>query len=110
MFRAKLLALLEIIETWGLGNGTFLRQRYPRYQIGRDTYGWPRVFDSGEGATLKIGAFCSIAKGVKIMLGGEHHSEWVTTFPFPAFWPAAQRFGNHQTTKGDVIIIGCAYR
>jgi chloramphenicol O-acetyltransferase type B len=104
MIRAKLLALLEIVETLLQGDGTFLRQRYPRYQIGRGTYGWPRVIDSGEGATLQVGAFCSIAKGVKILLGGEHHTEWVTTYPFPALWPAARQITGHPKTKGDVII------
>ncbi|MBI5566776.1 MAG: CatB-related O-acetyltransferase [Chloroflexi bacterium] len=104
MLRAKLFALLEIIETWLLGNGSFLRQRYSRYPIGHGTYGWPRVIDAGEGATVRIGAFCSIAKGVKIMLGGEHHTEWVTTFPFSVLWPAARHIGGHPQTKGDVII------
>jgi acetyltransferase-like isoleucine patch superfamily enzyme len=104
MIRAKILALREIIETLLQGNGTFLRQRYRRYQIGRDTYGWPRVIDSGEGANLQIGAFCSIAKGVKILLGGEHHTEWATTYPFPALWPIAHPISGHPKTKGDVII------
>lgn len=104
MFRAKLFALLEIIETWLQGNGSHLHQRYARYPIGRGTYGWPRIVDAGEGATVSIGAFCSIAKGVKIMLGGEHHTEWVTTYPFSVLWPAARPIAGHPKTKGDVII------
>ena len=102
--RIILIKALEKIEHLVLGNGAGLSQRYPRYQIDRDTYGWPRVVDSGEGATLKIGAFCSIAKGVAIFLGGEHHTEWVTTFPFPALWRAARQIQGHPKTKGDIII------
>lgn len=102
--RKTWVALLEKYEQLVAGDGTWLRARYPRYAIGRDTYGWLRVIDAGEGATLKIGAFCSIAKGVTILLGGEHHTEWVTTFPFPALWRAARNFKGHPKTKGDVII------
>jgi acetyltransferase-like isoleucine patch superfamily enzyme len=102
--RIKLRKLLEKAEHLILGDGTGLPQRYPRYQIGRDSYGWPRIVDSGEGATLKIGAFCSIAKGVTILLGGEHHTEWVTTFPFPVLWRAARQIRGHPKTKGEIII------
>lgn len=86
------------------GNGEWLRQRYARYAIGRGSYGWPRVWDSGEGATLKIGAFCSIGKGVQILLGDEHHAEWITTYPFPAFWKSWKGSRRYAKTKGDVVI------
>ncbi|MBM3129718.1 MAG: CatB-related O-acetyltransferase [Chloroflexi bacterium] len=102
--RKTIFALLEKVEHLVAGDGTWLRARYPRYEIGRWTYGWLRVIDAGEGATLKIGAFCSIAKGVTVLLGGEHHTEWITTFPFPALWRAARAIPGHPKTKGDVII------
>ncbi len=81
-----------------------IRERYPQYQIGRNTYGKPRIYSWGEGGTFKIGAFCSIASGVKIYLGGEHRVDWVTTYPFTAFWAAAHHIKGHPKTKGDVII------
>jgi len=102
--RTKILALLNRIENIFDGDGTWLRERYPRYVIGRGTYGWLKVIDAGEGATLKIGAFCSIAKGVTLLLGGEHHTEWISTYPFPALWRAARHIPGHPKTKGDVII------
>jgi acetyltransferase-like isoleucine patch superfamily enzyme len=80
------------------------KDRLPQYEIGRWTYGVPEVFAWGEGATLRIGAFCSIAAGVKIYLGGEHRVDWVTTFPFPRFWPEASHIQGHPRTKGDVVI------
>ncbi|MDZ7371239.1 MAG: CatB-related O-acetyltransferase, partial [candidate division KSB1 bacterium] len=78
--------------------------RYARYQIGEYTYGFPLVYDWNEGSTLKIGKFCSIAKNVKIFLGGNHRSDWVTTFPFPEFFKDAQNVKDYTATKGDVII------
>ncbi|MBI5650216.1 MAG: CatB-related O-acetyltransferase [Chloroflexi bacterium] len=104
LIRKTIFALRDKFQNWLDGDGTWLRARYPRYAIGRGTYGWLRVIDAGEGATLKIGAFCSIAKQVTILLGGEHHTEWISTYPFPALWRAARNIPGHPKTKGDVII------
>ncbi|MCX5903709.1 MAG: antibiotic acetyltransferase, partial [Proteobacteria bacterium] len=49
-----------------------LQEKFPQYEIGRWTYGTPTILSRKVGATLKMGAFCSIAGGVKIFLGGEH--------------------------------------
>lgn len=81
-----------------------LQQRYPKYQIGRGTYGDPKILTWGEDATLRIGDFCSIADGVQIALGGEHRTDWVTTFPFNVLWDEAKHIEGHPKTKGDVII------
>jgi acetyltransferase-like isoleucine patch superfamily enzyme len=76
---------------------------YPEYQIGRGTYGRPRIFSYPNDATLRIGAFCSIAADVGIFLGGNHHPEWVTTFPFGAMWP--EHYHPQQpSSRGDVVI------
>ncbi len=81
-----------------------LQGRYPQYEIGRGSYGKPQILDWGEGATLKLGAFCSIADGVKIFLGGEHRTDWVTTYPFSVLWKSARQQNGHPRSKGDVII------
>ncbi len=78
-------------------------KRYPQYEIGRGTYGLPQIYGSGQ-ANLKIGAFCSIAPGVQILLGDEHNTDWITTYPFSAMWKTAQTLKGHPKTKGDVII------
>jgi acetyltransferase-like isoleucine patch superfamily enzyme len=80
------------------------RENYPQYQIGRGTYGPLKVHSWGEGATLRMGAFCSIAPGVQIFLGGEHRIDWVTTFPFNVLWAAGSKITGHPHTKGDVEI------
>jgi acetyltransferase-like isoleucine patch superfamily enzyme len=77
------------------------------YSIGKYTYGRPRVIDFGEGARLVIGKFCSISAGVTIFLGGEHRTDWITTYPFPSLpttWPEAHGIEGHPTTMGDVVI------
>lgn len=78
-------------------------------QVGRHTYGHKSiaVHDWGEGATLKIGSFCSFAEDVAVFLGGSHRTDWVTTYPFPVFayrWPTARGVEGHPATKGDVTI------
>lgn len=77
---------------------------YADYEIGEWSYGTPTVRSWGEGATLRVGKFCSFASGVTILLGGEHRPDWITTFPFciiPEWQFAAP---GHPHTKGDVAI------
>ncbi|MCL5282508.1 MAG: CatB-related O-acetyltransferase [Planctomycetes bacterium] len=81
-----------------------LRTKYPQYNIGRGTYGDLRVRSWGEGATLTMGAFCSVASGVQILLGGEHRPDWVTTYPFSVLWAKGRRLPGHPASKGDVVI------
>lgn len=78
---------------------------YARHDIGEWTYGEPRILFGNEGTRLKIGRYCSIADGVVIALGGEHRTDWVTTFPFPVVAPqAAAGIAGHPRSKGDVVI------
>lgn len=74
-------------------------RKYRTYDIGAYTYGRPTVFGD---AHLSVGKFCSISMTSTISLGGEHHSDWVSTYPFNAAFPSVQK----QTTfsKGDVVI------
>lgn len=75
--------------------------------FGKYTYGNPAVFWANPNAKLKIGKFCSIADGVQIYLGGNHRSDWVTTYPFGHIHQGIFNSFNgegHPATKGDVII------
>jgi len=81
-----------------------LSQRYPQHQFGCGTYGDFNILAWGEGARLNIGSYTSIADGVSIFLGGEHRTDWVTTFPFSEFWPSARPYRGHPRTRGDVLI------
>ena len=76
-------------------------------EIGKYSYGMPQVHWEGNGAKLVIGKFCSIAGGVHIYLGGNHRTDWITTYPFghvhQNVFPGFDGKG-HPSTKGDVII------
>ncbi len=80
-----------------------------KYEIGDFTYGKPKISEFDSSAKLKIGKFCSIAKGVRIFLGGNHRIDWITTYPFQfpegsKNWPETSQIKGHPATKGDVII------
>jgi acetyltransferase-like isoleucine patch superfamily enzyme len=40
------------------------------------------ILSWGEKADLVVGSFTSIAKGCRCILGGNHRTEWTTTYPF----------------------------
>lgn len=89
------------------GGSEFLKddKRYSRFEIGIYTYGRPEIFDWQDGkGHLEIGSFCSIAIGVKIMLGGGHRTDWVSSYPFPAFLAQADRSSDYAPCKGPTKI------
>ena len=72
--------------------------------IGEFSYGTPDIKHWGEDSTLTIGKFCSIAEQVTILVGGEHRTEWLTTYPFNSLVPEYASHRGHPKTKGDVVI------
>ncbi|NWD76441.1 CatB-related O-acetyltransferase [Pseudomonas gingeri] len=84
--------------------GARFRLQYPGYDYGYGSYGVPQVHDWREGTTLRIGAYCSIAGGVQIFLGGHHRTDWVSTFPFPAMVPQASHIADYGGSRGDVRV------
>jgi acetyltransferase-like isoleucine patch superfamily enzyme len=78
-------------------------------EVGAFTYGANllSIMEWGEGASLRIGKFCSIANNIKIFLGGNHRVDWISTFPFGHI--NLGEFGGsdiigHPSTNGDVIV------
>jgi acetyltransferase-like isoleucine patch superfamily enzyme len=77
--------------------------------IGRFTYGTEQmtIRHWREGARLTIGSFCSIARGLKIFLGGNHRVDWCTTYPFGHIYQShliERSIKGHPATKGDIVI------
>lgn len=75
--------------------------------VGKYTYGKPIVEFYNKDAKLTIGKFCSISTGVNILLGGNHRSDWVTTFPFGHLHKGIfNKFNGvgYPATKGNVTI------
>jgi len=78
-------------------------KKYPHYKLGEASYGLPIVHPA-EGATLQIGAYCSIAGGVQIFLGSHHRTDWISTYPFPAFFSEAHGITDYEISRGNVVI------
>jgi len=89
----------------------------PNIVVGDYTYyddpGGPECFEANVlyhfdfvGDRLVIGKFCSIGAGTRfIMNGGNHHTTWLTTYPFPIFgqgWEAAMP--PSWPNKGDTVV------
>ncbi len=77
--------------------------------VGRYTYGLEKkkILQWGEGATLTVGSFCSIAAGGEIFLGGSHRVDWITTFPFGHIFKenlGGEDIKGHPITRGNVVI------
>ncbi len=64
----------------------------------------PKVHDDDEGTTLRIGAYCSISSEVQIFLGKNHRVDWVSSYPFPAFFVEAKHIPKFGVSRGDVTI------
>lgn len=79
----------------------------PDYSIGDHTYGWPTVLFPNDGKKLIIGKYCAIAYGAKIFLGGNHRTEWISTYPFRQVknvFTNVNLGSECHTSNGDVII------
>ena len=57
------------------------------------------------GAThLTIGKFCSLAANSTFELGGEHRTDWTSTYPFNAHLKSYSYIKGNPATKGDIVI------
>lgn len=77
------------------------------FQIGEFTYGCPIIHMWDNKTKLYIGKFCSISTDVHILLGGNHRTDWITTYPFNILsqnFPSANNITGHPSTKGDIKI------
>lgn len=78
-------------------------------EVGRFSYGIERatIKQWSEGSALKVGAFCSVADGLTVFLGGNHRTDWASTFPFGHIYQdqlGGQDIVGHPRSKGDVIV------
>jgi acetyltransferase-like isoleucine patch superfamily enzyme len=104
---------LEIINEWRETFRIQNKSAYPQdfIHIGDFTYGLPGVKIHFWGDQWNnqipcyIGKFCSFAAGVQMLLGGEHSTNWLTTYPFHLMDFYDGNAGNFKR-NGDGIIIG----
>ena len=77
----------------------------PRVLVGRYSYGSPLCKVWGEADRIEIGSFCSIGEGVVILGGGEHRTDWVSTYPFAEVFDLGEtKISGHPATKGPTRI------
>lgn len=75
--------------------------------IGKYTYGELNVLWKNNEADVTVGNFCSIGQNVTVYLGGNHNTNWVSTYPFGHLHKKVfTNFDGKGTpsTKGNVII------
>jgi acetyltransferase-like isoleucine patch superfamily enzyme len=89
----------------GLGQSLAWTVRSGRAEVGRGTYGYPKVEIYDRRSRLVIGSYSSIAVGTTLLLGGEHRTDWVSTFPLRVVeqLPGAGD-GEHMPYRGDLVI------
>lgn len=81
-----------------------LKNRYPDHDIGFGSYGRPHIHTFKHDSRLVIGKYCSIANGTTILLGGNHRTDWISSYPFPAKISGLEDITNYEKSKGNVII------
>lgn len=74
--------------------------------IGQYTYGMPTIYNDKGKYKVKIGKFCCIAENVKILVDGNHITNWITIFPFEIYAEGFPGPIDRSTGKEMDIIIG----
>ncbi len=77
--------------------------------VGKHSYGIDNIHihPFNPETNLTIGSFCSIADNLHIFFGGNHRTDWVTTFPFGHMYKNVFTTFNgvgHPASKGDITI------
>jgi acetyltransferase-like isoleucine patch superfamily enzyme len=81
-------------------------RRAAQFSMGRHSYGRPQlIHNEWDKARVRVGAFCSIAPGVSFMLGGNHRTQSVSSYPFRIKFgmPDAAEDGVG-ASKGDITV------
>jgi len=74
-------------------------------RVGNYTYGYFRVHHFNGKSKLTIGNFCSIALGVEFILGGEHKTNNISTFPFHSILEEKKAKEEHCCySRGDIVV------
>lgn len=73
--------------------------------VGRYTYGNPLCMIWAAEERIEIGSFCSIAERVVIFGGGEHRTDWISTYPFAEVFDIPEKnIVGHPASKGTTRI------
>lgn len=79
-------------------------------EVGRGTYGPIKLIATGAQAKLRIGSWCSIARGVTFVMNNEHPLNHMSTFPFTTLVYSEKKLevkSKGGITIGDDVWLGC---
>lgn len=88
-------------------NFTTMKQIFPmdKIVVGNYTYGPLDIYSyNNPDESIQIGHFCSIAKDVVFITGGEHTYSTLSTYPFKNMLMGVTDFKLESKTKGPIII------
>ena len=77
-----------------------------RATVGPHSYGsFTVLVGAGDRARVHIGSYCSIGVGATFGVGGNHRTDWVTTYPLRTAWglPGANTDG-HPRPERDIVV------
>lgn len=87
----------------------FLKEQWPQLDIGEGSYGLVTILQWPD-STVRIGKYCSFGVSTAILLGGQHRTDWVSTYPFSDLWPEAGSIKGHspatRTEVGNDVWVG----
>lgn len=76
--------------------------------VGKHTYQWKSLqIDVYKGSEVKvvIGNYCSLSKNIRIITGGIHPTNWISTYPFRSKFNLPGKFADGMPySNGDVVI------
>ncbi len=72
--------------------------------VGRGTYGTIKVWNDRTERRLTIGCYCSIAKDVTFLVGRDHETGRVSTYPFRQMYHTNESDYRDAISKGDIVI------
>lgn len=73
-----------------------------RITVGKATYGGINVLIFSKEGKLQIGSYCSIASNVRFLLGSEHDTGLLSTYPFKVKILRTERY--EAKCKGDIVV------
>lgn len=82
----------------------YLAPRFPQFEIGKRSYGSLEIIHYNPETRFEMGNYCSLGANVRVILGGEHRVDWVTTYPFNILNPQFNSITGHPHSKGDVSV------
>lgn len=86
------------------GNFTSVAREFPpnTVEVGKSTYGTLLVYNDLKDRKLRIGSYCSIADNVTFLLGIDHKTRRISTYPFKQMLIDSRNFD--AISKGDIVV------